>query len=308
MLSRWPWYVCITLAVISYLILSQLAVFPDVPTSSRFNDTTMIFPKVFFILLFISQFLLPLILCIAAGASFIKKSPQAKPVYPSPWLKPRTVTAGNMMKRSNQQADTFSLKVANDYPNPWSLELIKTIEWRSFEKLCAEYFLAKGYKAVETGAGKDGGVDLYLFEPLEGGGLKYDHKPFSAIQCKSWLTKQIGVKTVRELYGVMSAEHIKRGAIVASGNFTDDAMAFAKDKHLQLISGIELLKLITALPKDTQSTLLKKMTAGDYKTPSCPTCDIKMVKRTSCKSKTTSMFFWGCSNFPKCRHIQYISK
>jgi restriction system protein len=191
-------------------------------------------------------------------------------------------------------------------PDTWSLELIREIEWRSFEKLCAEYFLAKGYKVVETGAGKDGGVDLYLFKALKGDGLKYDHKPFSAIQCKSWLTKQIGVKTVRELYGVMAAENIKLGAVVASGYFTDDAMAFAKGKHLQLISGARLLKLITALPVDTQSTLLKKIIASDYKIPSCPTCDIKMVKRTSKKSNSDGLPFWGCSNFPKCRHIQNI--
>lgn len=288
MSSKLPWYVGIALAVISYLILSRLAVPPDVPKSGGPDVTSMVFPQMISFLSTVGQFLLPLIFCIGAGVSFKNQPRKVKSDQPSPWFNPRPGAAGNTVKNSSQQ------------PDIWSLELIKKIEWRSFEKLSAEYFLAKGYKVQETGAGKDGGVDFYLFKPL-------DQKPFSAVQCKSWLTSKVGVKTVRELYGVMAAEDITLGAVVASGDFTDDATTFAKGKHVQLINGAKLLKLIMALPAETQGNLLKKITTGDYATPTCPTCDIKMAKRISKKSNGNGLPFWGCSNFPKCRHIQNVS-
>ena len=306
--SKLPWYVSVILAVIIYSVLSPLAVFPVAPKSSGLDVTTMVFPQIIFFLSLIGQFLLPLILCIGAGASVIKKLQKAKSDQPSPWFKSKRGKDDSWVKFAKNKRDSWAASRTSNTPTAWSLELIKEIEWRTFETLCAEYFLAKGYKVVETGAGKDGGVDLYLFRPLKSDSQKYDHKPFSAIQCKSWFTKQVGVKTVRELYGVMAAENINLGVVVATGYFTEDAINFAKDKPLQLISGAKLLELIMALPLDVQSTLLKKITVGDYKTPSCPTCDIKMVKRVSKKSNNDNLPFWGCGNFPKCRHIQYISK
>lgn len=309
MTSKFPWYIGIALAVISYLILSKLAVPPDLLKSGGLaNITSIVFPQMIYFLSFVGQFLLPLIFFIGAGVSFKNQLQKVKRDNPSPWSNSRSNAASNSASVASHKPDRFYRKTVSNASDTWSLELIRKIEWRSFEKLSAEYFLAKGYKVVETGAGKDGGVDLYLFKLLKDDGLKYDHKPFSAIQCKSWLTKQIGVKTVRELYGVMAAENIKLGAVVASGYFTDDAIEFAKSKHVQLINGAKLLKLIMALPADTQSNLLKKITAGDYTTPTCPTCDIKMIKRTSKKSNSDGLPFWGCGNFPKCRHIQYISK
>lgn len=280
--SKLPWYVSIALAITSYVMLSQLAVAPNVPDNPSLSLTTMVLPHIYFMLSTIGQFLLPLIFCLGVGFSLKTSMQKAK-------------------------SSNSSSSIADRVPNAWSLELIKDIEWRNFEKLCARYFQEKGYEVEETGAGQDGGVDLYLFKPLKSGRFTHDNNPFCVVQCKSWLTKQVGVRTIRELYGVMAAEDIELGVVVASGYFTEDAKIFAEGKQLQLISGAELLKLITALPLDAQNTLLKETTAGDYKTPSCPTCDIKLVKRTSNKINASGLPFWGCRNFPRCRHIQYIS-
>ena len=46
------------------------------------------------------------------------------------------------------------------------------------------------------------------------------------VQCKQWKVSKVGVATVRELYGVMTAERAVGGFVVASGAFTDDAKAF----------------------------------------------------------------------------------
>ena len=186
-------------------------------------------------------------------------------------------------------------------PEEWSKELINALEWKRFEELCSEYFNAKGYKAKVTRQGADGGIDIHLFK--ESYSLT---KAFGIVQCKAWNSYKVGVKPVRELYGVMSAEHAPLGVFVTSGSYTKEAEEFSKGKHLKLISGDSLLELIQALSKEKQQTLLRKITTGDYLTPSCPSCEIKMTQRTTKKGKNIGNKFWGCVNFPKCRNTLHI--
>jgi restriction system protein len=291
--SKLPWYIGVGLALLSYIIFSQFAVKPEIATGGGMAVVSSILvPQIIFILSSVAQYLLPLIFCIAAITSFVKSFGMEKELPPSLWVRPKN----NSVSSPNESAEN-----ANK-PAVWSLDFIKSIEWRVFEKLAVEYFKAKNYEVEETGAGKDGGVDFYLFQPSVNEDKSLRPKPFSAIQCKSWLTKKVDVKTVRELYGVMAAESIALGAVVASGDFTDDALSFAKGKHIQLISGSKFVGLIKDLPVDTQNNLLEKIVSGDYTTPSCPSCDIKLVARTSKKGKKIGSSFWGCSNFPSCRY------
>ena len=37
-------------------------------------------------------------------------------------------------------------------------------------------------------------------------------------------------------------------------------------------------------------------------TPNCPKCNIPMIKRVVKKGNNKGREFWGCSNYPKCRH------
>ena len=49
--------------------------------------------------------------------------------------------------------------------------------------------------------------------------------------------------------------------------------------------------------------LLRFATQGDFLTPTCPTCALKMIPR---KSTTHGRKFWGCRNYPACK--QTLSK
>jgi len=179
----------------------------------------------------------------------------------------------------------------------WSRELISSLEWKQFEVLCAEYFKEKGYITEVTKQGADGGIDVLLFKESYS-----TTKPFGIVQCKAWNSYRVGVKPVRELYGVMAAEKAPLAIFMTSGSYTKEAVEFSAGKHLKLLSGHSLLQLIQALPEDNQNTLLRKITAGDYTTPSCPSCGVKMTKRTSKKGKNIGNNFWGCINYPKCRN------
>lgn len=176
----------------------------------------------------------------------------------------------------------------------WSLEVLTSLEWKRFETVCTEYLKAIGHDAQETRIGADGGVDIVV----HGNGQEM---PIAIVQCKAWNTYKVGVKPIRELFGLMAAEHVTNGMFITSGEFTSEALSFAEGKRLRLIDGDKLLKSIKKLPEEKQSQLLNIALEGNYTTPTCPRCGIKMTLRSSQKGTDTVNKFWGCVNYPRCR-------
>lgn len=179
-------------------------------------------------------------------------------------------------------------------PTGWSLKLLQEIEWKIFEDLSAAYYLEKGILAKTTSLGADGGIDIKLFQDDA-------ENATSLVQCKAWNDRLVGVKEIREFLGVLTHEKIAKGFYMTSGGFTDDAKQTAKANNITLISGEMLLAMIMRLPEISQKKLLELAIAGDYKTPSCSACGVKMVKRNAKKRQ-----FWGCKNYPTCRQIMHL--
>jgi hypothetical protein len=99
------------------------------------------------------------------------------------------------------------------------LAKIRDLSWRELEQLVGEAYRRQGYSVREFGGGgADGGVDLVL--QREG--------QTTLVQCKRWKAWSVGVKVVRELYGVMTAEKASRGVVVSCGRFTRDADRFRR--------------------------------------------------------------------------------
>jgi hypothetical protein len=180
-------------------------------------------------------------------------------------------------------------------------QLLSELEWKRFENLVEGYFSAIGLKTRPNRPGADGGVDIHLLHPDT-------NQVGSIVQCKSWHVYDVGVKPVRELYGVMAADHIPEGVFVTTGDYTAEARSFAAGKQLTLIDGRDLLARLAALPSEKQASLLAAITAGDYKTPTCPRCGIKMVRRQNKKQLLGSSAFWGCPSYPRCRQTFPIKK
>lgn len=172
----------------------------------------------------------------------------------------------------------------------WSKELLRALEWKRFELLAAEYFRVLGKKVETIKKGADGGIDARIYK-------KQSSELEFAIQCKAWRT-QVGVKEVRELFGVMAHESAGKGLFITTSTFSLEAIRFANDhsEKLFLIDGDQFYKLLLKLPETSREKLLKFATDGDYTTPTCASCGIKLIKR---HSKTG--YFWGCSNYPQCR-------
>lgn len=173
----------------------------------------------------------------------------------------------------------------------WSLPLLRALEWKRLEQLSAVYFRTLKFRVEEAKPGPDGGVDLKLFSGTSA-------SPGVLVQCKAWSSWKVGVKEIRELFGVMAAEGVDEGILVTTSSFSKDAVDFARGKNIALIDGEDLLSKLLSLPLEDQAHMLMLATSGDFTTPTCPSCGIKMVMRMA---QGTGDAFWGCSRFPLCR-------
>ena len=122
--------------------------------------------------------------------------------------------------------------------------------------------------------------------------------PVSVVQCKHWQGKAVGVKEMREFFGVMSSHQLKRGTYATTSTYTVDAQQFAKANGIHTLDGSALLALIAKRTPEQRQTLLAVAFEGEYWRPTCASCGIKLVKRTPAKGGAA---FWGCSNYPKCK-------
>ena len=179
--------------------------------------------------------------------------------------------------------------------DPRSLE---QMTWREFEMLVGEAFRRRGYAVEETGGhGADGGVDLALSRA----GQRF------LVQCKQWKASKVGVKILRELYGVMAAERAAGGFVVTSGVFTREAEDFAAGQNIDLIDGPRLRAMIAGAGearldtgRPTTSSPAARPGSSDA-TPACPRCGEVMVRRIAKQGRNAGKPFWGCTTFPRCR-------
>ena len=175
----------------------------------------------------------------------------------------------------------------------WSAEVFSRIEWRRFEAVCEALFAQAGFETRSQSHGADGGVDIWLHSRNSASAV-----PVAVVQCKHWQGRPVGVKEIREFFGVMASHQLKRGTYATTSKYTLDAQEFAKANGINALDGSGLLKLIATRTPEQQQTLLEVAFEGDYWRPTCASCGVKMVERTPSKGGT---HFWGCSHYPRCK-------
>lgn len=128
---------------------------------------------------------------------------------------------------------------------------LESITWRELEALVGEVFLRRGFAVEERGgSGPDGGIDLVLRLGTD----------IYLVQCKQWKARLVGVATVRELFGVMAAEHAAGGFVVASGGFTDEARRFVEGRSIELIGTDQILAMIKDITPQNSSVFRRHKT------------------------------------------------
>lgn len=165
--------------------------------------------------------------------------------------------------------------------------------WQQFEGLVNEFFRRRGYSVKQIGGnGPDGGVDLIVSK----GSDRY------FVQCKQWRAYKVGVQTVRELYGVMSAQGAAGGFVITAGEFTEEAKKFVDGLNIRLFDGSHLHKMIRETQRDQVNAVTTKPPC-EIEQPVCEKCGQLMVKRIAKQGRYAGKEFWGCSAFPKCKHV-----
>lgn len=172
-----------------------------------------------------------------------------------------------------------------------SIESVRALPWKRFEDVLGEAYRRQGYRVEETlGGGADGGVDLVLRK--EGRTI--------LVQCKRHKSP-IGVTVVRELYGVLIDRGAAGAKLVATTNFTPDAVAFAAGKPIELIGSNALLELIRGVQVSGNIAPPIPERQENARAPVCPRCGSEMVMRKAPQGANVGQSFWGCPKFPECR-------
>lgn len=287
-----PWWVSVTIGIIGYIVLRWLL--PSAFASNPYLINLAAMARSF-------AWLPPCGFGVIALISFFASKRDGNKLLSPTGQKsnrPRASRPTSDISQQDKLADawgTLLTSVPEEIDSvaipTWNIGSLRSLEWKRFELLCAKYYEAAGFKAATIAAGADGGIDIKLF--------KIDpHHPIAIVQCKAW-NKAVGVKEIRELLGVMAHEKVARGIFITNGSYTADALAFGASNPIQLLDGSAFLRKILDLDTDAQNQLRDFAFEGDYQTPTCASCGIKLVKRKN---------FWGCTNYPRCRTQIYFKK
>jgi restriction system protein len=174
------------------------------------------------------------------------------------------------------------------------IDSLRKLPWKQFENLLGEAYRRQGFKVTETlSGGADGGVDLKLQRNGE----------TVVVQCKRWNRRRVPVEIVRELYGVMIHNGATAAKLVATTNFTHEAIDFAGGKPIELVDS----KLLVRLLRDVQTSgKMADALLTEPTTSECPLCGSPMVLRTARRGPNAGQGFWGCSRYPNCRGTQPV--
>ena len=235
----------------------------------------------------------PLATLLAAGFGLIAlaKLVRARRAAPSSRLEPAIAAEDPLDAGVHEpfliaSSEPLPADPGHDRPGEWSLDVLHRIEWKRFEDLCCAYYREKGDAAETTALGPDGGVDIHLFQDAA-----QPSKATALVQCKAH-NKPIGVKPIRELRGVMAHENAEKAFFMAPMGFTDEARAFAAANRITLLDGKLFVAMIERLPESSRARLLALATAGDWTTPTCPSCGDRMIAREGKRGR-----FWGCRGY-----------
>ena len=165
------------------------------------------------------------------------------------------------------------------------LRWVRGMQPKEFEEYMADLFSRMGYKTKTVGGAYDGGIDVIAEKD---GIVNY-------IQCKKFITSQVGVGDIRDFYGALADQLANsKGYFITTNKFTLESQRFAEDKPIELVDGFDLIRYIRMTGKDSSVDTVTKTEVGER---SCPQCGGSLIKRSGKFGK-----FFGCSNYPKCKY------
>ncbi|MFL5799237.1 MAG: restriction endonuclease [Actinomycetota bacterium] len=162
--------------------------------------------------------------CLKALNASVSKSPAelhpVRPILDFDMVDPRFVEEADVLSTLDQRPNLMELTPGE------------------FESLITNLFEKMGLDTKLTQASRDGGVDCVAYDPRPIFGGKV------VIQAKRY-KHTVGVSAVRDLYGTVQNEGASKGILVTTSGFGKASFEFADGKPLELLSGSNLLYLLT---------------------------------------------------------------
>lgn len=269
-----PWWACVALAAVSYLVLHKIAGQPPAPIGPPGQMVTGLSAAIFRGLATGGQYIVP-ILCLAAAA----------------------VSALGRRERQRLLADTAK----SDAP-----DVLDGMSWREFEMLVGEAFRLQDYRVTETGGGgADGGVDLVLAKGNEK--FLVQCKQWKAFKVGVDVVRELyGVMAAK---GAAGGFVVTSGRFTADAT----AFAQGRNVRLVEGAALQQLieqarASMRASPGSGQGSRegAAAAVAPAAAAPSCPVCAKTMVMRTAKRGANVGTAFWGCVAYPACRGTRQV--
>ena len=279
--SWFPWWVGVAIAILGYLLLQRLAIPAPVTSVQPSAMAEALMQSVITGSAKIGQYLVPMIGLLGAVISFSRRKQR------------NTLLTGVAQAQSAQALDHMS--------------------WREFELLVGEAFRLQGYRVSENaGSGPDGGVDLTLSKGNET--FLVQCKQWKALKVGVNVVRELyGVMAAKGASGgfvVTSGRFTDAAIAFAQGRnvqLVDGPKLFAmiqQAKQSLPATDQRPTQRFNPRPQATPKPLATPNIAAME--PACPQCGAGMVQRTARKGGNAGGKFWGCAKFPACRGVRQI--
>lgn len=179
---------------------------------------------------------------------------------------------------------------ADEKPREWSAQLLHALEWKRMGDLCLAFYKERGLQASSVSFGSDGSVDAVLQQSGQSAA-------FALMHCRARGEAEVGAEAVEALLPKMHEAGVERAFFMGVKRFSREAHDLARAHQITLVDERMFLALLARLSHDDRQRLLNLAVEGDYATPSCPGCLLKMLPRESARGR-----YWGCRAYPLCKH------
>lgn len=176
-----------------------------------------------------------------------------------------------------------------------TLQQMKDMDWREFEKFIAFVFQKKWFKAKERKGTNDWWIDVDATKEWQ----KY------VIQCKKWKDYKIWVVEIRSFVGAMEVEwsHVKWIYVTTSRLTIEAQKYFHKMSHkLELWDQSNLEAYVSEYTGVSEENIDHHV-IHEKTNPICDKCSWEMIMREAHRWSHKWEHFYGCSNYPKCKNI-----
>lgn len=143
---------------------------------------------------------------------------------------------------------------------------LEMINWRNFERLCAEFFKRKGFIVKLSPPTKDGGIDIRIWSEKE----LNKNPPLIVIQCKRYKkSNKVEIEYIKALWADLTFENAKKGLLATTSHIAPGGVKICKVRKwpLSFAENENVKKWIKSMWRYKPELIKKSKGIGKYLLP-----------------------------------------